>query len=221
MRVTKGLAPLALAVLAFAGIQPARAVPAFARQMNMECSGCHTRFPQLNAFGRAFKLGGYTQTAQQQIEAKDSNGDEELSLPSVSNLGLMFQGSYTYVSKSLPDTQNNDVQFPQELSLFLAGRLAPKVGTFLQMTYDGAEDHFGLDNTEFRFADHGELGGKEIQYGVTVNNNPTIEDLWNSTPVWGFPWASSSVGPTPGASARWVQPARGRRGPVWRLVRRA
>lgn len=201
MKPMRALVPLSLAALALLAMPQARAVPAYARQMNMECGGCHTRFPQLNAFGREFKLAGYTQTAQPQIEAKDGNDEQVLGLPALPNLGLMFQGSYTYVNKTLPDTQNSDVQFPQEMSLFLAGRLTPKIGTFLQMTYDGAEDHFGLDNTEFRYADHAELGGKEVQYGITVNNNPTIEDLWNSTPVWGFPWASSSVGPTPGASA--------------------
>jgi hypothetical protein len=195
------LVNLSLAALAVLAMPQAHAVPAYARQMNMECGGCHTRFPQLNAFGRAFKLGGYTLTAQPQIEAKNGNNEQELGLPSVSNLGLMFQGSYTAISKSLPDTQNDSVQFPQEMSIFLAGRLAPKLGTFLQFTYDGAEDHFGLDNTEFRYADQTQLAGKEFQYGLTFNNNPTIEDLWNSTPVWGFPWASSSVGPTPGASA--------------------
>ena len=30
--------------------------------------------------------------------------------------------------------------------------------------------------------------------GLTLNNNPTVEDLWNSTPAWGFPWISTSSG---------------------------
>jgi hypothetical protein len=36
-----------------------------------------------------------------------------------------------------------------------------------------------------------------INYGITLNNNPTVEDLWNSTPVWGYPYISSGarVGP--------------------------
>jgi hypothetical protein len=33
-----------------------------------------------------------------------------------------------------------------------------------------------------------------------VNNNPTIEDLWNSTPGWGFPWVADDWAPTPGAA---------------------
>jgi hypothetical protein len=43
---------------------------------------------------------------------------------------------------------------------------------------------FSLDNTDIRYADRKD----DITYGITLNNNPTVQDLWNSTPVWGFPW---------------------------------
>ena len=36
------------------------AVPSFARQTGLACSSCHTVFPELTSFGRAFKLHGYT-----------------------------------------------------------------------------------------------------------------------------------------------------------------
>lgn len=178
----------------------AQAVPSYSRQMNMECSGCHTRFPQLNAFGRAFKLGGYTLAGSAQIEGKDENKKTIVGLDSLPPLSLMFQTSLTHTAKSA-GTQNNDVQFPQELSLFFAGRISPKMGAFLQITYEQEGDNFGLDNTELRYADSTTLAGKPLQWGVMLNNNPTIEDLWNSTPVWGFPWAGSSVAPSPSAGA--------------------
>jgi hypothetical protein len=34
-----------------------------------------------------------------------------------------------------------------------------------------------------------------------LNNNPTVEDLWNSTPAWGFPFVSSNTAPSPSAGA--------------------
>jgi hypothetical protein len=34
---------------------------------------------------------------------------------------------------------------------------------------------------------------QSLIYGVTVNNNPTVQDLWNSTPAWGFPYAGSNA----------------------------
>ena len=52
------------ALLLWAGIRPARAVPAFAAQTGQPCSACHIGAfgPQLTPLGRAFKIGGYTQT---------------------------------------------------------------------------------------------------------------------------------------------------------------
>ena len=49
-----------VAVLLALGASPARAIPSFARQTKLPCSACHTQFPELNAFGRIFKLNGYT-----------------------------------------------------------------------------------------------------------------------------------------------------------------
>ena len=37
----------------------AAAIPAFARKYNLACSACHTAWPELNAFGLAFKDRGY------------------------------------------------------------------------------------------------------------------------------------------------------------------
>ncbi len=37
----------------------AAAIPAFARKYNLACSACHTAWPELNAFGQAFKDRGY------------------------------------------------------------------------------------------------------------------------------------------------------------------
>jgi hypothetical protein len=70
----------------------------------------------------------------------------------------------------------------------------------MQMTYDTQDDHFTIDNTDVRFANKTKLGGKEFVYGLDFNNNPTVEDLWNSTPAWGYPWVASDWAPGPAAS---------------------
>ena len=33
----------------------------------------------------------------------------------------------------------------------------------------------------------------ELILGVTLNNNPTVQDVWNTTPAWGFPHSGTSV----------------------------
>ncbi len=68
------------------------------------------------------------------------------------------------------------------------------------MTYDTQDDHFSADNTDIRYANKKQLAGKEWVYGLTLNNNPTVEDLWNSTPAWGFPFIAPDSAPTPTAA---------------------
>ncbi len=197
-----------LAILALAAASPAAlAVPSFSRQIGQPCSACHTQFPELNSAGRAFKLGGYTLTTQPTIDEKDKKGKEVLSLPAIPLVSVMLLTSYTEVSKNVPavppeggsnSTQNGSVLFPDQMSLFLAGRIASRVGAFLQVTYDGQEGSVGWDNAELRFV--GNKQGATTSWGFTLNNNPTVQDLWNSTPAWAYPWAASGVAPAPAAA---------------------
>ena len=135
-----------------------------------------------------------------QIEAADPQHEEILSLPELPPVSVMFQAAYTGTSKSVPDTQNDDAQFPEQLSVFLAGKIAPRIGSFIQMTYTQEDDKFGIDNADLRFANEAVLADLPVEFGISLNNSPTVEDLWNSTPVWGFPWAGPDVSPAPAAS---------------------
>lgn len=187
-------------VLALVAATDANAVPSFARQMNVACNACHTRFPELTAFGRQFKLSGYTLSGSAAIQGQNNNTATTLSINQLPPLSLMLQGAYTTTSASQPGVQNNDAQLPQQLSLFLAGKIAPKIGSFVQVTYSQADDKFGIDNMDLRYSSNKSLaGGKSVTWGITINNSPTVEDLWNSTPTWGFPYAGPDVAPAPAA----------------------
>jgi hypothetical protein len=199
---------------------PAAAVPSFARQTGMACAACHTVFPELTPFGREFKLNGYVIDNVRQITGITTENRQNLSLNSIPPLSLMLQISYTHTGKALPDSNPNadpalakalakdgDVLFPQQASFFYAGKIADGLGAFVQLTYDGVEDSFGFDNTDIRYAKHFSLGDTEANQhslivGVTVNNSPTVQDVWNTTSAWGFPYSASSVAPTPIASAK-------------------
>jgi len=191
-----------LFLLAAALSPTARAVPSYARALGAPCATCHTLFPQLNAFGRQFKLSGYTLGAAASSEQgkQGEAGDNSESLDALPALSVMLQAAYTSLQQPLPDNQNNSGQLPQEASLFFAGRIAPGLGSFVQLTYSQADGQIALDNAELRYARQGKLGNTPVSYGVVLNNNPTLEDLWSSTPVWGFPWAAPDVGPEPSAS---------------------
>ncbi len=194
-----GLLPLFITILI---LLPDRilAIPSFARQTNMACSSCHTMFPELNSFGRMFKLNGYTLTGIEAIRSANENDNVTLQLLNIPQVSSMLQASYTYTAKKQPDTQNSNISFPQQLSLFLAGEITPKIGGFIQVTYDDQSGSIGMDNSDIRYANQTELASENLIYGVTLNNNPTVQDLWNSTPAWSFPYASSSVAPSPMAA---------------------
>jgi hypothetical protein len=190
-----------LSVLGIAGLwtgalaPQARAIPSFARQTKMPCSTCHTQFPELTEFGRQFKLNGYTLSAIEKIEAQDSAGRQELSLNLMPIVSIMAQASLTELQKRLNGAPNGNVLLPDQLSVFLAGAITPKIGAFVQLTYDAQSGSIHLDNTSLRFATQGTLAGQPTTFGLSLNNNPTLQDLWNSTPAWGFPYVSSSVAP--------------------------
>ena len=181
------------------------AVPSFARQTGVACEGCHTVFPELTPFGRSFKLNGYLMDNLPQVKGMTTDNKEALLLNWLPPLSIMFQTSYTSTSKALPDpvsgnSQNGQVLFPQQASLFYAGRIAPNIGGFIQMTYASDSGTFGWDNTDIRYADHATVSGKDVTWGVSLNNNPTVQDVWNSTPAWQTPFDQrSSAAPTPTA----------------------
>jgi hypothetical protein len=189
---------LIAALLLGLGITKADAVPSFARQTGFSCNVCHRNPPELTAFGRDFKLKGYGMPG---MALSDKIGDSKsLGLTKNIPLSVMVLLSNTSFVANQPGTQNNAAGFPQQLSIFLAGSFAPHFGGFAQFTYTHSNDHFGMDNTDLRFANHGMLGKTDVDYGVTINNNPTVQDLWNSTPAWGFPWISTASGVGPIAS---------------------
>jgi hypothetical protein len=190
----------------------AGAVPSYARQTSMACPACHTVFPELTPFGREFKLNGYVLDNIRQVKGISIDNKETLGLNSTPPISLMIQVAYTRTSTALPDSavsgalaKNGDINFPQQASLFYAGKIADGLGSFLQMTYDGVADQFGFDNTDIRYAKHFSVGGTDrdnLILGLTLNNGPTIEDAWNTTAAWGFPYAASATAPGPITSTK-------------------
>jgi hypothetical protein len=193
-----------LLLLFYSVVHPpkAEAVPSYARQTGLACSGCHYTPPELNPAGRRFKLLGYVDRADETKVVKADSGKKRAALDLLASLPLsaMLETSFTSTKSPVPGTQNGSVELPQDVSLFLSGAWTTHVGSFVQVTYDTQDDHFGIDNTDVRYANATKFGGKELVYGVNVNNNPTVEDLWNSTPAWGYSWVADDWAPTPTAA---------------------
>jgi hypothetical protein len=126
-----------------------------------------------------------------------------MSLSDVPPISIMGEASNSIASKaSDANSSKTSTDFPQQLSIFYAGAIADNVGAFIQLTYDGQAGNFGIDNTDIRFADVATLYGHSVIYGVSLNNNPTVQDLWNSTPAWGQPFLGSPTMQGPAAATR-------------------
>jgi len=190
-----------LGILLMMFARPAAAVPSYARQTGYACSKCHTTPPELTQEGRDFKLNGYTLKLVPAVTAEKTKKSAPLDILASLPLSVWFETSFTSTNKPQPGTQNGNFEFPQDVSLWLAGAWSSHIGSFLQVTYDTKDDHFSMDNTDIRYANHTFLFGKDLHYGITLNNNPTVEDLWNSTPAWGYPFISTEIAPTPLAAA--------------------
>jgi hypothetical protein len=199
--ILKFLVFLAVAsLLASLSMREAQAVPSFARQTGMSCTTCHTAWPELTPFGRTFKMGGFTFSAA---------SEKERYRPPVA---AMFQASATFLKDNdgiltngaapfdnSEDSTTDRYNIPQQASVFYGGRIVDNFGALAQLTYDGTANDVALDLTDVRYARNTSVGGTNLTFGFTLNNSPTVEDVWNSTPTWGFPYADSAVAPAPAA----------------------
>ena len=174
-------------------VTPARAVPSFAQQTGQPCAACHVGAfgPQLKPFGREFKLYGYT--------ASEGKGWYP-------PIAATVQTSFTNTQAAQPGgaarwfAPNNNVALDQA-SLYYAGRFNSTSGAFIEMEYDGIARQLQIGNVDIRKIKEFTLFGIDSVGGITVNNSPTVQDLWNSTPAWGFPYNGSALAPTPAAAS--------------------
>jgi hypothetical protein len=187
-----GIASLAVSLFFLATNEAAFAVPSFAIQTGQPCAACHIGAfgPQLTPYGRDFKMHGYVAS-----DGKDHG------LP----IAFTTQFSFTHTAQSqdggaAPGFKPNDNFAIDQLSLYYAGQVTSKVGAFIEFNYDGVAQQAKLNNMDIRHASEAELLGQDLLWGVTVNNSPTVQDPWNSTPVWGFPYNRSPLAPTPMAA---------------------
>src|SRR5579872_1397237 len=164
----------------------AQALPAFAAQTGQTCQTCHVGGfgPQLTPYGRLFKLNGYTMRAG------------PINVP----LAVMAVASYLRTDKDQPPPApphfgaNDNIALDQ-VSLFLAGGVGSHLGGFAQVTYDGVGRAWTWDNLDLRAVAPLTLGGTSVVLGASLNNNPTVQDPWNTLGAWGFPYTSSALAP--------------------------
>jgi hypothetical protein len=173
--------------LALCATGPAWSLPAFARQTGLPCAVCHTLAygPALTAYGRNFKLHAYAQGTQKTIP-----------------LSADLIASFTHTAQNqppVPHYSDNDNVAVDGVNGYFAGRIADHLGAFAQVTYDGIARHTSWGVFDARYARDVTLGGTDTLLGVTINNFPTVQDVWNSTYAWQFPFPFARLANAPSA----------------------
>ncbi|MEC5218833.1 hypothetical protein RCH09_003808 [Actimicrobium sp. GrIS 1.19] len=159
----------------------AQALPSFARQTGQNCVACHAggQFPELSPYGRLFKMTGYT------IGKRDNNP-----------FSVMAVISDTKTKTPTEDpafSKDGNVIF-QTGSVFLGSKVTDNVGVFAQATYNNYDNQnldngkwqgkWSSDNIDIRYADRTIDANRDVIWGLSVNNNPSLADPWNTAPAW-------------------------------------
>jgi hypothetical protein len=161
------IAVMAMASVIVLSVKDADAVPSFARQTQQPCLACHFQhIPKLNAMGRAFKLGGMTDTA------RDVIGDNLVL--DISPFSMVFksyfkkQDSQTYTKAQEIGGERGEYKIPDEMEAFFAGRVADKVGAMAVIPFSDGPPKEGAGAS----ADAGKLVYSDeyngIQYGASL-----------------------------------------------------
>lgn len=176
----------AFALSSLFGTESAHAIPSFARQTGQPCASCHTAFPELTPFGRRFKLAGYT------LQGGDSKFPPiaAMLLPTFSHTASPY-----LAGEQPPGLQTNNNFVTQQATVFYGGQVYGNLGAFIQVTGDPVGGAVNLDSSDVRYVDSFKLFDKDAYWGVTLNNSPTVQDVWNTTPAFGWPQATSAVAP--------------------------
>lgn len=185
VRALIALTLIATAVaIAMLGVAQAEAVPAFARQYDVQCSACHTRPPRLNRFGEMFHMMGFQMPGAARSQGIVGSLKEDGPLKTaIDSLALRIVGNMFEVSSS-PDETEVALEPPHEFELFVARPLLPDLSIFAEIEYEPnalkfergrgffIDDELKLGNEAFFMANLGRLvaalGAPSMEMGNQV-----------------------------------------------------
>jgi hypothetical protein len=115
----------------------AQAVPSFARKHELNCSACHTAYPQLNVTGREFKENGYRFLTAEEVKNALEISDF-LQLEKHVPLSAIFVAR-PYDKK---DSGNEKIRALHEIEIIVAGNIAKDWSGYFEIE---AEDETGFE----------------------------------------------------------------------------
>jgi len=183
-----------LVALGGSSLPNAYALPSFARQTGQRCAACHVggNWPQLTPWGRFFKLGGYT-AGKPLIDKEGIH---------YSPVGILGQLGVTWAaqpnnSQGQPVVTQNGAPEAYSFTAEVGTRLTDFAGIFYEYGvgntfpgWKGASGPIDIRATHFFHP-----GDHELLVGIDSNNDPTLQDVWNTVPSWGYPFYGSPQAP--------------------------
>ncbi|MDQ6972257.1 MAG: hypothetical protein Q9M30_06375, partial [Mariprofundaceae bacterium] len=144
----------------------AEAIPAFARQTGAACLSCHFQtFPAINSFGRAFKMGSFTDVGDQALVE-----DDGLSLPAVLNASVVIRGDYTNTNPSGVTASTGVWNIPSETPILIAGRVGTNTGAFVEFGNTGAGTNASsVAVGNWQLINSADIGGFKVGGGAHVS----------------------------------------------------
>ena len=128
-------------------IESAQAVPAFARQTQLECMACHAQNQtKLNSFGRDFARSAYTMSTESGAQSLIDGEKLGLGIPMVLNMSMMLKGRYDKSSGAINgkglvletttgesiDSNRGIYEMFKTSTLNIAGRMSNNVGGIIE-----------------------------------------------------------------------------------------
>lgn len=141
-----------LALLLVSALRPgtAEAIPAFARQYDLQCNACHTRPPRLNSFGEQFHLMGFQMPSAARPEGIVGALEEDGAVKAaIDSLALRIVGGLFEYSESPRETEVKG-EPPHEIELFLSRPITPDITVYIEFEYEPNAVKFQRDRGYFQ-----------------------------------------------------------------------
>ncbi len=134
---------LVLIVVAVAGVlvgsvkvDRAEAIPAFARQYDLQCNACHTRPPRLNRFGEQFHMMGFQIASASRPDGLIGSLQEDGPVKTlIDTVALRIVGGIFEYSES-PRATEAKFAPPEEVEIFFSRPITPNLSIYAELEYE-------------------------------------------------------------------------------------
>ena len=156
---------LVATVVGYVRVESASAIPAFARQYDLQCNVCHTRPPRLNRFGEQFHMMGFQIPSAARPGGLVGSLQEDGPIKTlIDSLALRIEGGLFEYAESPRETETKFAP-PDEITLFVARPLLPDLSFFVEI--EGEPN--GVVFEKRRYFTKGEAGlGKEAFFMLNL-----------------------------------------------------